>query len=128
MTTRFQKVIRLSGFDRDIRRLKRRYRTLEDDLETLIDTLLFSYHKLQIDSGGVWRIDDLGNVRLPVYKVKRFACQSLKGRGVRTGLRLIYAFDVEEDCIELIEIYVKADKETEDRGRIKDNYEVSKGR
>ncbi len=46
---------------------------------------------------------------------------------VRTGLRLIYAFDADEDCIELIEIYVKADKETEDRDRIKNNHGASKG-
>jgi mRNA-degrading endonuclease YafQ of YafQ-DinJ toxin-antitoxin module len=125
MTTRFQKVTRLSGFDRDIKKLKRRYRTLEDDLGTLIDTLLFAYHKLPIEVDGVWRIDDLGDIRLPVYKVKKFACQSLKGKGVRTGLRLIYAFDADKDSIELIEIYIKSDQKTEDRARIKKNYGLS---
>ena len=125
MTTRFQKVTRLSGFDRDIKQLKRRYRTLEDDLGTLIDTPLFAYHKLPIEVDGVWRIDDLGDIRLLVYKVKKFACQSLKGKGVRTGLRLIYAFDADKDRIELIEIYIKSDQQTEDRARIKKNYGVS---
>ncbi len=125
MTKRFQKIIRLSEFDRDIKKLRKRYRTIDDDLITLIDTLMFAYHKLTIDVDGVWRIDDLGNIRLPVFKVKKFACKSMRGEGARTGLRLIYAFDADEDCIELIEIYVKADKETEDRDRIKSNYGAS---
>ena len=122
MTKRFKRVDRLSEFDRDIKKLRKRYRTIDDDLGMLIDTLLFAYHKITTKVDGVRRIDDLGDTRLPVYKVKKFACRSLKGKGVRTGLRLIYAFDADRDCIELIEIYIKADKETEDRKRIKENY------
>ena len=122
MTKRFQRVDRLSEFDRDIKKLRKRYRTIDDDLGMLIDTLLFAYHKIVTKVDGVRRIDDLGDTRLPVYKVKKFACRSIKGKGVRTGLRLIYAFDADRDCIELIEIYIKADKETEDRKRIKENY------
>lgn len=124
MTKRFQRVNRLPEFDRDLKKLKKQFRTLDEDLETLITTLLFSFHKLNIENDGVLRIDDLGDTRLPVYKVKKFTCKSLKGKGVRTGLRLIYAFDADEECIELIEIYLKADKGTEDRDRIKSNYGV----
>jgi mRNA-degrading endonuclease YafQ of YafQ-DinJ toxin-antitoxin module len=119
MTTRFKRVNRLSEFERDIKKLRKRFKTIDDDLSTLIDTLLFAYHKLGIQHDGVRRIDDLGNTRLPVFKVKKFAFRSLKGKGSRTGLRLIYAFDQAADCIELIEIYSKADKDTEDRHRIK---------
>ena len=104
MKTRFQRIRRLPEFTRDLKKLKKRYRTIEDDLEILIHTLLFAFHKLQIDVDGVKRIDNLGPMRFPVYKVKKFACKSLKGKGARTGLRLIYAYDVDNDCIELIEI------------------------
>ncbi len=122
MTMRFRRVDRLPEFDRDFKKLEKKLRTLAEDLTTLIDTLLFAFHKLNIENEGVKRIDDLGQVRLPVYKVKKFTCKSLKGKGSRTGLRLIYGFDAEKDRIELIEIYMKSDKAAEDRDRIKTHY------
>jgi len=122
MTVRFRRVDRLPEFDRDFKKLEKKLRTLAEDLTTLIDTLLFAFHKLNIENEGVKRIDDLGQVRLPVYKVKKFTCKSLKGKGSRTGLRLIYGFDAEKDRIELIEIYMKSDKAAEDRDRIKTHY------
>ena len=125
MKMRFQRIIRLPEFTRDMKKLKKRYRTIESDLEILINTLLFAFHKLQIDVDSVKRIDNLGQTRLPVYKVKKFACKSLKGKGARTGLRLIYAYDVDNDCIELIEIYSKSDKEVENRERIRNKYSIS---
>jgi hypothetical protein len=36
-------------------------------------------------------IDNLG-VKTCIIKVKKIACKSLKGRGVNSGLRLIYAY------------------------------------
>jgi hypothetical protein len=118
---RFREVVRLAEFDRDARALARRFPTLEEDLETLINTALFAFHKLHQDVGIV-SIAGLGKTRLPILKVRKVACRSLKGRGARTGLRLIYAFDVMKDRIELIEIYFKADQENEDRSRIKKYY------
>ncbi len=118
---RFREVVRLAEFDRDVRALVRRFATLEEDLETLIHTSLFAFHKLDQDMGIV-PIAGLGKTRLPVFKVRKFACRSLKGRGARTGLRLIYAFDEAKDRIELIEIYFKSDQENEDRARIRSYY------
>jgi len=66
----------------------------------------------------VRRISDLGTTTLPVFKVRQFTCRSLKGRGGRTGLRLVYAWDAASDAIILIEIYFKSDRENEDRKRI----------
>ena len=57
------------------------------------------------------------------YKVKKFACKSLKGKGSRTGLRLIYRYDDLEAKVELIEVYYMQDKENEDRERIKRIYQ-----
>jgi hypothetical protein len=66
----------------------------------------------------VFRTADLGETTAPVFKVKKLACRSLKTKGVRAGLRLIYAYIESEDRIDLIKIYFKADKEIEDRKRI----------
>jgi len=53
-----------------------------------------------------------------VYKAKKFACKSLKGKGVQSGIRVIYAYEEEKDRIVLIEIYFKGDKSNEDKKRI----------
>jgi hypothetical protein len=51
--------------------------------------------------------------------VKKIACKSLKGRGINSGLRLIYANFPEEDKIVFVELYHKNNKENEDRERIR---------
>ncbi len=53
-----------------------------------------------------------------VYKAKKFACRSLKGKGVQSERRGIYAYFEEKDKIELVEIYYKGDKENGNIGRI----------
>jgi len=118
----FREVTRVSEFERDLKKLLKKFTTLEEDLDTMVRAQLGALHKLGIDTGGVFRIDDLGDTTAPVYKVKKFACRSLKTKGARTGLRLIYAYVESEDRIDLIEIYFKADKENEDRKRILEYY------
>ena len=63
-----------------------------------------------------YRIDNLGLER--IIKVKKIACKSLKGRGVNSGLRLIYEHFEAEEKIIFIELYHKNEKENEDRQRI----------
>jgi len=64
-----------------------------------------------------YRIDNLG-IETCVIKVKKIACKSLKGRGVNSGLRLIYAHFSDEQRIVFVELYHKSDKVCEDRERI----------
>lgn len=54
--------------------------------------------------------------------MKKIACRALKGRGVNTGLRLVYAYFPAEQKITFIELYHKNDKENEDKKRILDNF------
>lgn len=114
----FSEVRRLAEFEKDLKKLSKKYRTLEDDLETFINTQLNLLHKQGQDNGGCVRIANLGIMCPHVYKARRFACKSLKGTGSRSGIRIIYAYYEEEDKIEFIEIYYKGDKANEDRGRI----------
>jgi mRNA-degrading endonuclease RelE of RelBE toxin-antitoxin system len=116
---KFREVTRLPEFERDFKRLLKKFRTLEEDLATFVDTQLVLYHKRTIDNGGVFRIDDLGRTVVPIFKAKKFACRSLKGKGVRSGIRVIYAYDEDRDRVKLVEIYFKSDKEIEDRERIR---------
>ncbi len=115
----FREVIRLPEFEKDIKRLLKRFRTLEDDLQVFLNVALVDYHKNEVDNDGIVQIPGLGFEKPKVYKARKFACRSLKGKGVHSGIRVIYAYFEEEDRVELVEIYFKGDKENEDRERTK---------
>ena len=122
MPSRFNDIERAEEFKRDLKKLLKRYRTLEEDIDTLINASLYAFHKLDIDTGGIFRLQGLGFEEPAVYKVKKFACRSLKGKGNQTGLRLIYSYLSEADRVVLIELYYKGDKDNEDRSRTKRLY------
>jgi len=61
----------------------------------------------------------VGSEKIQIYKIKKFACRALKGRGVQSGIRIIYAYWMESTTVDFLEIYFKADKEDEDKDRIK---------
>ena len=108
----------LSEFSKDVKKLLKKYRTLHDDLEVV---------KLDLtDEPGEsppfsYEINNLG-IKTCIIKVKKIACKALKGRGVNSGLRLIYAHFPDEQKITFIELYHKNDKENEDKKRITDNF------
>jgi mRNA-degrading endonuclease RelE of RelBE toxin-antitoxin system len=118
----FREVTRLPEFEKDMRKLLKRFRTLEEDLDNFIKFGMVPYHKLAEDNGGIVRIPNLGFDQPKIFKARKFACRSMKGKGVQSGIRVIYAYFDEEDKIELIEIYYKGDKESEDRKRIINEY------
>ena len=116
----FKEIVYLPGFKKDLKKLAKRFRTIQEDLDNLIKYELALYHKKGIDNKGIFPISGLG-IQCPqkIYKVKKFASRSIKGKGVYTGLRLIYTYYEDKDRVELIEIYFKGNKENEDRERIK---------
>lgn len=118
----FNTICRLSEFERDLKKLLKGFKTLEEDLTVFIETQLNLYHKLKMDNGGIFQIPGLGIEGTRVYKSKKFACRSLKGRGVNSGIRVIYAYDEVQDIITLIEIYFKGDKENENRERVSQHF------
>lgn len=118
----FHDVLHLPDFDRDMKRLLKRFKTIEDDLRIFIEKELCLYHKLKIDNKGVFPLAGLDIAVPRVFKAKKFACRSLTGKGAHSGIRVIYGYYAEEDKVELIEIYYKDDKENEDRQRILKQY------
>ena len=114
----FNEIYLIPEFKKDLKKLGKRLKTLEEDLNIFIKSQLKMYHKLGIDNRGIFKISDL-NIKYPeIYKARKFACRSLKGKGVYSGIRVVYAYFKKEDKIELIEIYYKQDKEKEDRERM----------
>jgi len=114
----FNEIRILNEFKREFKKLLKKFRTLDEDLNTFINVQLKLVHKLEKDNSGIVRISDLGIDNPKIYKAKKFACKALKGEGVASGIRIIYAYYEEEDIIEFIEIYYKGQKANEDRDRI----------
>lgn len=117
---KFKHIEQLDKFKKDLKKLLKRFPSLEEDLDSLVKAQLIAYHKLNIDNHGIFAIENLAISSPRIFKVKKFACKSLKGKGVHSGIRITYALD--EDRIELVEIYYKGDQENEDRERIKHYY------
>ena len=122
MTMIFNEIRKLAEFEKDFKKLAKKFRTLDEDLNTFVANQLKLTHKLNIDNKGVVRISDLGIEHPKVYKAKKFPCKALKGKGAASGIRVIYVHYEEEDIIEFVEIYYKGDKENEDRERILSHY------
>jgi|SRR5882724_3374444 hypothetical protein len=108
----------LPEFTKDLKILLKKFRTLTEDLAVVKKVLNVSPDERPPFS---FRIEGLG-LSTCVIKVKKIACRSLKGRGVNSGLRLIYAHFKEEGKIIFIELYHKNDKENEDKQRILKNF------
>lgn len=114
----FKEIAELPEFKKDLKKLLKRFPTLVEDLQIFISTQLVLFHKMGKDNNGIFRITDLGFDAPPVFKAKKFACRARKGKGVMSGIRIIYTFYPDTDRIELIEIYFKSIKENENRQRI----------
>lgn len=108
----------LPEFGKDLKALLKRYRTLKDDLN-VVKVILRK--KPEERAPFSYRINNLG-IETCVIKVRKIACKALKGRGVNSGLRLVYAHFPDEQRIVFIELYYKGDKENEDRERIINNF------
>jgi hypothetical protein len=117
-----RQVTRATEFERDLKRLLKRFRSLEDDLTTFIDYQLELFHGQKQAVGKTERVAGLGFEDPPVFVAKRVACRALRGSGSNSGIRVVYAWFAAEGRIELIELYYKGDKQVEDKARIKRLY------
>jgi len=113
----------VDSFQKDLKKLLRRFRTLEDDLETAKRDAIELYHLKGLDNQSVFPIQGFCTETIQICKIKKFACKALKGRGSRSGIRVIYAFHCQSYKVDLIELYFKGDKKNEDRERIKEYLE-----
>ncbi len=124
--TLFKKISHVPEFEKDLKKLVKRFSSLDDDLRMFVKVALNAFHKQKIDSNAIFHISDLGTSSPKIFKAKKFACKALKGKGAQSGIRVIYAYHEEEDWIEFVEIYYKGDKESEDRERIKKKFMPTK--
>jgi mRNA-degrading endonuclease RelE of RelBE toxin-antitoxin system len=108
----------LDEYKKDLKRLLKKYRTLNSDLEDVRKDLEDEPGEQPPFS---FQINGLG-IKTCIIKIKKIASDSFKGRGRNSGFRLIYAYFQEIAKIVFVELYHKNDKENEDRERILSNF------
>jgi len=106
-------------FQKDFKKLLKKYRSLEEDLELVKRAAIELFHLQKINNLSVFPIPGFCSEEILVCKIKKFACRALKGRGSKSGIRVIYAFHIKSFRVSFIEIYFKGDQENEDQERIK---------
>lgn len=79
-------------FDRDLKKLVKRFPTLKEDLDIFVKHQLVLYHKQNIDNKGIYRLKSTHITNPIIYKARKFACRSLKGKGSQSGIRIIYSY------------------------------------
>lgn len=109
-----------NSFWKDLKYLLKKYQTLDHDLETAKRDAIELYHLKHINNRSIFPIQGFCTETIQICKIKKFACKALKGRGAKSGIRVIYAFHCQSYKVEFIEIYFKGNKENEDRDRIKE--------
>lgn len=106
------------SFQKTFKKLLKKYPSLRDDLEVAKVNAIELFHLSKIDNKSVFRITGITPADIESYVVKKFACKSLKGSGVQSGIRLTYIYLPKLQEIVLIEIYHKNTSDIEDKSLI----------
>ena len=106
-------------FDKDFQKLLGSFPTLEDDLETAKINAIELLHERKLNNNSCFPVPGYCGDDIKIHKIKQFACKSIKGKGVKSGIRIIYALHPKEMKVVFIEIYYKGNKADMDYNRAK---------
>ncbi|MBU1118476.1 hypothetical protein KKH43_01185 [Patescibacteria group bacterium] len=106
-------------FKKGFKKLLKKYKTLEEDFKLVKKATIELFHVQEINNTSVFRVSGHYSEDVQIFIIKKFACKALKGRGAKSGIRVIYALHVQKYRVDFIEMYFKGTKENEDRVRIK---------
>lgn len=112
-------------FDKDFKKLEKKYRTLSADFATMKRANIEALYIHNINNGSIVPIEGFCGDRYTSNKVRKFSCAALKGKGARSGIRVIFIWETELNKVTFIEIYVKSDKPNEDKKRLQQFIENS---
>lgn len=108
------KIEELIEYNKDVKKLTKKYKTIVEDMEVVKKVLIVHPEERPPFS---FRIDNLG-IETCTIKVKKIASRSFKGKGVNSGIRLVYAHYEDDERMILVELYHKSKKGIEDKERI----------
>lgn len=106
-----------SAFEKDFKRLLKKYKTLEKDFEIMKRAAIELYHLNGVDNNSVEQIPGFNGDTYQTYKVRKFACMSLSA-GKNSGLRVIYVYEEDSQKVTFIEMYLKSEQANENRDRL----------
>lgn len=92
-------------FKSDFKRLLKKYKTLKSDFELFKRASVELLHLRNIDNKSCVPIEGFCSNGYRAYKVKKFTCKSMKSKGNRSGIRIIYVYDIDSQTIYFLEIY-----------------------
>lgn len=101
-------------YKKSFNKLIKRFRTLDKDIAYFKQFVLEPYFDKGIDTSAIVKIESGCNEKYDSYKVIKFACMSLKSKGNRSGIRIVFLVDkciTDVVNIEFVETYFKGDKE-----------------
>ena len=115
---------RVEEIKKDLKKLEKKFDTIRDDLKIFEKALLVSPQKLPGIVRAKYREVKI-KPEVEVYKAKKFYCKSLKGKGARSGIRVLYGFWSSSNSITISEIYYKERESTEcDLDRLKEYFGI----
>ena len=95
----------ISAFTRDFKKLKKRFRSLPEDFEMMKIAAIELLHIYGKNNNACVPIEHFSSPKGTSFKVVKMACASMKGKGVRSGLRVVYFFEGKARRVTFIEIY-----------------------
>lgn len=110
------------AYKKSFNKLLKRFKTLDKDIVYFKQFVLEPYFDKGIDTLAFVKIEGGCNEKYDSYKVTKFACMSLKNKGNRSGIRIIFLVNKSINNkvnIEFLEIYFKGDKEMNDMELLK---------
>jgi hypothetical protein len=109
-------------FQKDFKKLLRKYGTLKEDFDLMKRALLNPYFSQENPppSKGLVKIEGFCGKIYSSYKIRDFACKALKGKGKQSGIRVVFVYQPGGQRISFVEIYYKGDQENEDKKRLQD--------
>jgi len=106
-------------FEQDLKKLLKKFPSLIEDIKIAKSFTIELFHLQKLNKQAIFLIPNFCSDELKICKIKKFACKALKGCGVQSGIRVIYAYYVLTNIVDFIEIYFKGESENEDKERIK---------
>ncbi|MEX0918684.1 MAG: hypothetical protein WDZ85_01830 [Candidatus Paceibacterota bacterium] len=100
----------LSEFEKELKKLSKKYPTLPNDIEDIKPVLLECPTGIGKNFTIIKATEEVKIVKVRIH------CESLRSRVIR----LIYAYHKNRIEFMYLEVYFKGDKENEDRGRIQE--------
>jgi len=88
-------------------------------METFKKFVIETCYEKNVPTSAFVKIENFCGANYSSNKVKKFACRSMPGKGVQSGIRIIFIYEKSKQLVTFVEMYYKGDKPEEDHGRLK---------